>query len=411
MPEFALRADNLGKRYRLGTALNSSTTLREVIASGVGRAVRRTPSRSAGGSGGEEFWALRDVSFEVRTGEVLGFVGTNGAGKSTLLKILARVVEPTTGSVEVRGRLGALLEVGTGFHPELTGRENIFLNAAILGMPRSETRRKLDEIVAFSGIEPFIDTPVKRYSSGMYLRLAFSVAAHIDPEILVIDEVLAVGDAAFQRKCIGKVGEIAETGRTVLFVSHQLALVQKLCTRAILIAGGSMQADGPVHEVIEGYLQAVEARSAESLTGRTARSGRGRVRLAGIDLDSAAGVPTTGHSLTFRFQTDGDDPVDCAFTIYDEFGDAVTFFNSADRAESDGTGDRLACTCDPLLLRPGRYRINAALTALDGVMEDHVEGALIFDVHPGLLDGRPVAAHPGYGSVALPHSWTQRGTA
>jgi lipopolysaccharide transport system ATP-binding protein len=408
MTEYALRVDSLGKRYRLGlTAVNSHPRLRDAIASGVKRVTRNRWDRGST-SANREFWALRDVSFAVRAGEVLGIVGSNGAGKSTLLKILARVVEPTTGTVAVRGRIGALLEVGTGFHPELTGRENIYLNASILGMSRADTTRKLDEIIAFSGIEPFIDTPVKRYSNGMYLRLAFSVAAHIDPEILIIDEVLAVGDAAFQRKCIGKVGQIAESGRTVLFVSHQLSVVQKLCTRAIFVGDGTVQAEGTTHDVIEMYLRAVEARSLEDMASRAVRGGRGRARIAGIDLISAVGVPTSGQPLLLRFRVEGDDPVECSFTIYDEFGDAVTSFDSADHSDHDLSGEEFSCLCAPLLLRPGRYRINSALTSADGEMEDHLEGAVMFDVHPGVLDGRLVAAHPGYGSVTLPHRWTKK---
>ena len=407
MTEYALRVDGLGKRYQLGMAGNSHPTLRDAIASKVKRLLRpqSTPHRHPAGG---EFWALRDVSFAVRTGEVLGIVGNNGAGKSTLLKILARVVEPTAGTVSVRGRLGALLEVGTGFHPELTGRENIYLNGAILGMSRADTTRKLDEIIAFSGIDQFIDTPVKRYSSGMYLRLAFAVAAHIDPEILVIDEVLAVGDAAFQKKCIGKVAEIARSGRTVLFVSHQLTLVQKLCTRVVLIAGGTVQAEGPTHDVIETYLRSLEVRASEDIASREARGGRGRVRIAGIDLISEAGLPMSGQPLLVRFGLNGNDPVECSFTIYDEFGDAVTSFDSADHSDHDLDGDGFSLLCPQLLLRPGHYRINAALTAPDGQMEDHLEGAVMFEVQPGVLDGRLVGAHPGYGNVTLPHRWTRR---
>jgi lipopolysaccharide transport system ATP-binding protein len=202
----------------------------------------------------ETFWALRDVSFEVAQGEVVGIIGGNGAGKSTLFKILSRITEPTVGRAEIRGRVGSLLEVGTGFHPELTGRENTFLNGAILGMTRQETARKFDEIVAFAEVERFIDTPVKHYSSGMYLRLAFAVAAHLEPEILIVDEVLAVGDAAFQKKCLGKMGDVARQGRTVLFVSHNLLAVESLCQRAIWLQGGRIQEQGPAGRVISQYL-------------------------------------------------------------------------------------------------------------------------------------------------------------
>ena len=223
----------------------------------------KSKGESPNGSGGnlrdDEMWALRGVSFEVKQGEILGIIGRNGAGKSTVLKILSRVTLPTNGEARVKGRIVSLLEVGTGFHPELTGRENIFLNGAILGMSRSETKMKLDEIVTFAGIETYIDTPVKRYSSGMYVRLAFAVAAHLDPEILIVDEVLSVGDAEFQKKCLGKMGEVAHEGRTVLFVSHNLGAVKSLCGRALLIANGLLSLNGPVDKVIEKYLRTENA--------------------------------------------------------------------------------------------------------------------------------------------------------
>jgi lipopolysaccharide transport system ATP-binding protein len=221
--------------------------------------VESPDGESDGDLGDDEMWALRGVSFEVKQGEILGIIGRNGAGKSTLLKILSRVTAPTNGEVRVKGRIASLLEVGTGFHPELTGRENIFLNGAILGMTKTEIRSKLDEIIDFSGVEKFIDTPVKRYSSGMYVRLAFAVAAHLEPEILIVDEVLAVGDVQFQRKCLGKMGEVAHEGRTVLFVSHNMNAVKSLCGRALLLANGLLSLNGPVDSVIEKYLQTENA--------------------------------------------------------------------------------------------------------------------------------------------------------
>jgi lipopolysaccharide transport system ATP-binding protein len=232
----AIRLTDLGKRYRVpvGGARAEYRTLRETL-TGLATAPLRRRRRA------EEFWALRGVGFDVAPGEAVGIIGRNGAGKSTLLKILARITRPTTGTVEVRGRVASLLEVGTGFHPELTGRENIYLNGGVLGMKRSEIARKFDEIVAFSGVEAFLDLPVKRYSSGMQMRLAFAVAAHLEPDIVVIDEVLAVGDAEFRRKCLGKMGQVARSGWTVLFVSHNMAAVQNLCTRAVLLAGGSVR--------------------------------------------------------------------------------------------------------------------------------------------------------------------------
>jgi len=246
-----IKVENLSKRYRIGARQSAHTTLRESLAEALRDPLKRLRRN---GHAGETVWALKDVSFEVKQGEVVGIIGRNGAGKSTLLRILSRITEPTAGRVELGGRVGSLLEVGTGFHPELTGRENIFLNGAILGMKRAEIERKFDEIVAFSEIEKFIDTPVKRYSSGMYLRLAFSVAVHLDPEILVMDEVLAVGDSAFQQKCLDKMQEIRQQGRTILFVSHSMPAVTRLCERVILIDKGQVLSDGPAYEVVSTYL-------------------------------------------------------------------------------------------------------------------------------------------------------------
>jgi lipopolysaccharide transport system ATP-binding protein len=259
---------NISKRYQLGQKENHHQ-LREKMANVVGRSIRALRSRSGNGSSApradneSELWALRDVSFDVGQGEVLGVIGRNGAGKSTLLKILSRITDPTGGKIELYGRVGSLLEVGTGFHPELTGRENIFLNGAILGMKRAEIGAKFDEIVDFSGIERFIDTPVKRYSSGMYVRLAFAVAAHLQPEILLVDEVLAVGDADFQKKCLGKMGEIGREGRTVLMVSHNLPSVVNLCRRGILIDQGRVELSGTASEVVERYLASATSSGGE----------------------------------------------------------------------------------------------------------------------------------------------------
>jgi lipopolysaccharide transport system ATP-binding protein len=256
MTDTIIEVENLGKRYVLDHQQEREkyTALRDVIAQGVKSALKGFGGKKTETK--EEFWALKDVSFEVKRGEVVGIIGRNGAGKSTLLKILSRITEPTTGRVRLRGRVASLLEVGTGFHPELTGRENIYLNGAVLGMMRQEIDRKFDEIVAFAEVEKFLDTPVKRYSSGMYVRLAFAVAAHLEPEILVVDEVLAVGDAAFQKKCLGKMGDVAsKEGRTVLFVSHNMAAVQSLCQKGIWLNDGQVVRFGDVTQVTSDYLQ------------------------------------------------------------------------------------------------------------------------------------------------------------
>jgi lipopolysaccharide transport system ATP-binding protein len=259
MSDIAIRVENLSKRYRIGRAQQRHDTLRDALTATLQRFrlpifPRSNVPTSQPSNGEDTIWALRDVSFEVKRGEVVGIIGRNGAGKSTLLKILSRITEPTEGRAEIHGRVGSLLEVGTGFHPELTGRENIYLNGAILGMRRAEIDRKFDEIVAFAEIEKFLDTPVKRYSSGMYVRLAFAVAAHLEPEILLVDEVLAVGDAAFQKKCLGKMGDVVKEGRTVLFVSHNMAAVRSLCYRSILLDGGKLIIDGLTESTVTHYL-------------------------------------------------------------------------------------------------------------------------------------------------------------
>jgi len=268
MDDIAIRVRGIGKEYRIGARQQSYRTLRDSLVDLVMSPLRRVAGvlrhSSAGfGPSNDSIWALRDVSFDVQPGEVVGLIGRNGAGKSTLLKILSRITEPTTGSAEIRGRMGTLLEVGTGFHAELTGRENIYLNGAILGMTRAEIARNFDEIVAFAEVEKFIDTPVKHYSSGMYLRLAFAVAAHLRPEILLVDEVLAVGDAHFQNKCLAKMEEVGRQGRTILFVSHNMPAVTRLCPRTILLGEGGVQMDGPSHQVAGVYLSSEIGNSAE----------------------------------------------------------------------------------------------------------------------------------------------------
>src|SRR4051794_37959089 len=251
-----ISVENLGKRYRLGATRSNERymALRDVISEKAKSLVRGNRSKHDGRvSRTQEFWALKNVSFEVHRGEVVGIIGRNGAGKSTLLKILSRITEPTEGRIRIKGRVASLLEVGTGFHPELTGRENVYLNGAILGMRGAEIKRKFDEIVAFAEVEKFLDTPVKRYSSGMYVRLAFAIAAHLEPEILVVDEVLAVGDAAFQKKCMGKMHDVAGQGRTVLFVSHNMAAVSNLCQRGIVLNRGRVTFDGSAKEALQVY--------------------------------------------------------------------------------------------------------------------------------------------------------------
>jgi lipopolysaccharide transport system ATP-binding protein len=283
MSDVAIKISGLGKQYTIGAREARFDTLRDRIASLIARPFRRL---AAGGhSASTTIWALKDLTHEIHRGEVVGVVGGNGAGKSTLLKILSRITEPTEGEVEIHGRVGSLLEVGTGFHPDLTGRENIFLNGAILGMRKSEIERKFDDIVRFAEIDEFIDTPVKHYSSGMYVRLGFAVAAQMEPEILIVDEVLAVGDAHFQRKCLGKLDDVARSGRTVLFVSHNMAAIQRLCTSAVLLERGRLVRAGDVRSIVGAYLSG-EAREGFAAAGRT-----GGPQILAADLEDAAGRP------------------------------------------------------------------------------------------------------------------------
>lgn len=321
---------------------------------------------------GETIWALKDVSFTVEQGEVLGIIGRNGAGKSTLLKLLSRVTAPTSGKIKLKGRVASLLEVGTGFHPELTGRENIYLNGAILGMNRKEIDRKFDEIVDFAEIEKFIDTPVKRYSSGMYVRLAFAVAAHLEPEILVVDEVLAVGDAEFQKKCLGKMGDVAKEGRTVIFVSHNMAAIDALCERAVLVKSGQVQMDGAASDVVSSYLAEFNVGDYTSLLSlpSDAREGSGKVRFVRwMVQDNSLGL---GHSIrmgqpcTFQLEyvTDNGqvlENVEVAITIKDAYGKSIltgatSFLNA--RFERIPPRGKFICHFESLPLLPNSYQIH-----------------------------------------------------
>jgi len=415
MNSVALRAVDLGKLYQIGRR-SSHNTLRDLISEQAKRPLTwlrgASHAEQKEKDTGNALWALRHVSFEVTQGEVLGVIGRNGAGKSTLLKILSRITNPTAGCVEGYGRVGSLLEVGTGFHPELSGRENIFLNGAILGMKRVEIQRKMDEIIAFSEIERFLDTPVKRYSSGMYVRLAFAVAAHLEPEILIVDEVLA-GDAAFQKKCLGKMGDVAKEGRTILFVSHNLGAVQALCSRVIYLRQGSIATDDSAAASITAYLKSLEEQVTPDLLARSERRGQGHIRLVQMEI-FADGEPRLetlipGRSAQFVFYVTAlHSGMSCSFTIYDQSGQPVTYFDSAMHSRVDtvdsGHHARFICEIETLTLIPGHYRINAAIM-WNGEIQDHLEGAASFDVTQGEIMGRPVAADSGFGSVLLQHRW------
>jgi lipopolysaccharide transport system ATP-binding protein len=415
----AIRARELAKRYVLGgTGWDPFASFRDRIADVVGAPSRwaRSAFRKGGGPrrrSPDHIWSLSDVSFDIEHGDVVGVIGRNGAGKTTLLKILSRITEPTRGWAEIRGRVGSLLEVGTGFHPELTGRENIYLNGAMLGMRKVEIDRRFDEIVAFAELERFLDTPVKHYSSGMYVRLGFSVAAHLEPEILLVDEVLAVGDVAFQKKCLGKMDEAAGAGRTVLFVSHNMATIQALCRRGIYLRDGRVEMDGGIDEAVDAYLRSIEHAAVQDLTHRTDRRGGQLVRLTRVDIHGPGGASSraaVGRPASFEFWLEGRGPQTiCQFTIFNHLGHAVTTLSSSVAGPEDATGvsaeEPWTCRIDELSLVPGRYRIDVKVRA-DGKTQDHLEGAAFFDVEEGTLRGRPVATGALKGDMVLPHRWT-----
>jgi lipopolysaccharide transport system ATP-binding protein len=392
----AVRIEGLGKRYRLesgGEAGFRYRSLREEVVRWARAPLRLL--RGARGPRREDFWALRDVSFDLQAGEVLGIVGRNGAGKSTLLKILSRITKPTAGQVELRGRVGSLLEVGTGFHPELTGRENVFLNGSLLGMGRREIARKFDEIAAFAEVAKFLDTPVKRYSSGMYVRLAFAVAAHLEPEILIVDEVLAVGDAEFQKKCLNKMGDVAHQGRTILFVSHNMGAVQNLCRRAILLEHGQLRMLGTAREVVARYLEATDTAAATPLGERRDRCGEGRFRFEEVVLLDGEGRPrayaVTGEDLylklRLRVPTDGPlpSPLEIGVAIREPQGLRITEVATHFTGESPTTGAaarEMVCFVPRLSLLPASYRLDLWCGVM-GETEDYLLDAAVLRVEPG----------------------------
>jgi lipopolysaccharide transport system ATP-binding protein len=420
MSEISIQVDGLGKRYHVG-GVETYYTFRDAL----GR-VGKLPGKlwkavTRGGERGNSanlFWALKDVSFEVKKGEVVGIVGRNGAGKSTLLKVLSRITDPTEGGADIYGRVGSLLEVGTGFHQELSGRENIYMNGALLGMRRAEIHRKLDEIVAFSEVEQFIDTPVKRYSTGMYMRLAFAVAAHLEPEILIVDEVLAVGDSAFQKKCLGKMGEVAKHGRTVLFVSHNMAAVQSLCSRAVMLKGGRVQTVGPVGEVVQAYLDAALASNTVPVSERTDRRGDGSVRLSsarveGLDeMDEASPLAAirSGSRLKLTIGYKGQSrPRHLRFiaSICDMNNVGIYMLDSdamggiPEELPAEGT---VTCITEPLNITPGRCVLNLMLWKGAGLVDD-VQNVMVFDVEADDVLGSGKLPPREWALGILKHRW------
>jgi lipopolysaccharide transport system ATP-binding protein len=401
MTDVVIRVENLSKQYRIGGPQAEYRTIRETLTGAVQAPIRRLASVARGQSSAEAnetIWALKDVSFEVKQGEVLGIIGRNGAGKTTLLKILSRITAPTRGTVDLFGRVGSLLEVGTGFHPELTGRENIYLNGAILGMRRSEIERKFDEMVAFAEIEKFLDTPVKHYSSGMYVRLAFAVAAHLEPEILLVDEVLAVGDAAFQKKCLGKMGEVAKEGRTVLFVSHNMAAINRLCCWALWLDAGRPQMLGSAESVVAAYLSTgAELEGERRWEDLKEAPGNEKIRLQAVRILNSDGLVSSTVDVRHPFH------VEIEYDILQPLmgaqvgfwlltSDGVVVFVAGDNEDQSWVGrprkpgrHKSTCKVPALLLNGGLYTLTVAsdlrntelLFVTDDALRFHVEQTLI----------------------------------
>jgi len=386
----AIRAENLSKQYQIGVK-NRHNTLRDQLMGSLRSLFSRNgaaPKRN------DTFWALKDVSLEIKQGEVIGIIGRNGAGKSTLLKVLSRIIEPTAGVADIRGRVASLLEVGTGFHSELSGRENIYLNGAILGMKKAEIDRKFDEIVDFSGVEKFMDTPVKRYSSGMYVRLAFAVAAHLEPEILIIDEVLAVGDAAFQKKCLAKVEDVGKGGRTVLFVSHNMAAIQGFCSKCFLLNSGQLVTEGLPQSVVEQYLSDVSLGTPAPLGQRKDRQGSGEIQFSEVSILDAKGrnidVALTGQDvdIALAYRARVDKPIsrlDVHVTFYTTLGQFMfTCSSEASGHPFEGLAPsgEVVCHIPELPLAPGRYVFNLYST-VGGEMADWVQQAGYLNVAAG----------------------------
>jgi lipopolysaccharide transport system ATP-binding protein len=422
MASSVITVEHLSKRYLIGHQRNRQDGIRHVLESAIRAPLkfirtRRDQRRSAR----EEFWALKDVSFTVGQGEVVGILGLNGAGKSTLLKVLSRITEPTTGRIYLKGRVASLLEVGTGFHPELTGRENIYLNGAILGMTRADIRRRFDQIVEFAEIDKFLDTPVKRYSSGMYVRLAFSVAAHLEPDILVVDEVLAVGDVAFQKKCLGKMAEARNDARTVLFVSHNLAAVESFCSRGIVLRQGKIAFDGPCRKAIDFYLESMDNSALASysdtidLASSPTRTAKYRPQLKKLQLLDGEGKPlrgrlSAGDPLAAVITVDLESPsakVDVELAFFTPSGQRVCTAHSAYEPNRPPEGRSrhkvFVCHIDSLPLIPGEYRLRVALD-IALCESDCVENATRLTVVKADYYGTGIA--PILGMFMVNNRWT-----
>ncbi len=431
MSDVAIKVENLSKLYKIGARRNRHDTLRDHLVHGIqslfsrngqpssvgGLSSRGHSSAVSGQSPASDYiWALKDVSFEIKKGEVVGFIGRNGAGKSTLLKILSRITEPTSGRAEIFGRVASLLEVGTGFHGELTGRENIYLNGAILGMKGWEIDKKFDEIVAFSEIEKFIDTPVKRYSSGMYVRLAFAVAAHLEPEILIVDEVLAVGDASFQKKCLGKMGDVAKEGRTVLFVSHNVASINRLCTRAVWLQNGRVMRSGAPTEIIGNYLAQGTKNTPQALFDRRSNA---KIQYRSVCVRDNKGsvsqyIPDNQEfEIEFEVEAYEATPeIYFGIILQNSEGINVLFADSRDVELSLPsrlqTGRYNGSLCFPPIFAAGRYSIALGIASCDPFSQlDEIQSACSFEIVKN-SNARRVAPRPGIVDLRLPWNWEER---
>ena len=415
----AIRVQNLSKCYQIGAQSGANWRLSDAVKGAARSTWNKVKSLAAAGpaAGADAYWAVQDVSFDVQPGEVVGLVGRNGAGKSTLLKLLSRITTPTSGRIEVRGRLGSLLEVGTGFHPELSGRENVYLNGSILGMTRREIAKKFDQIVEFSEIGKFLDTPVKRYSSGMYVRLAFSIAAHLEPDILILDEVLAVGDATFQRKCIDRMTELARAGHTILFVTHNMQLVPRLCDRAVHLSKGRVIEVGPSDVVTQHYLDRILEDSRGGDLRAKPRSGDGRARFVRAEAYDSRGEPVSAHlsgdDLTVRLELETQQTLPgmsvrvALQTLHgtrivtgwtQEVGLALTLTPGA---------HQLSVKFPGLAIRPGQtFLVNLLLSNESATVLDDVESAIVLDV---VGDGRTahLSTNTDQGLWAVPQEWTR----
>jgi lipopolysaccharide transport system ATP-binding protein len=421
MSDTVIRVENLGKKYIIGHQQQERyTALRDVITNkvkSIGSLLN--PKAKSENPAFEEFWALKDVSFDIKQGDRVGIIGRNGAGKSTLLKILSRITEPTTGSIKIKGRVASLLEVGTGFHPELTGRENIFLNGAILGMGKEEIKRKFDEIVAFAEVEKFLDTPVKRYSSGMYVRLAFAVAAHLEPEILIVDEVLAVGDAAFQKKCLGKMEDVGKEGRTVLFVSHNMSTVQKLCSTAVYLQSGKIQSQGYTDQVVERYFTDIKNQiQSVNLKERKDRQGNGKVKIINFFVTNCLGekqeILKSGENYIFVVEVEKNstdknlDDLICSIDILDNRSNTIflvrsNFTNQNFSLHKDLA--RIECEIKDFSITQGVYDIQLFLSHREIETLDFIQNAAELMVEGGDFFETGSIGLPSHCKVLTRASW------